>query len=469
VPKRPGKLTVPELNFRGARSQPVTVDVREGEPPETADEPRDAFIELSTDKDQVYVQEQLVLTVQLFISGNLIRGNLSDPSHPEAVIESLGNQREFTRTRDGHRYRVVERRYGIFPQTPGELSLDRIEFEGQRRDNSGQVRFLRTGKRLFDVPVKPVPDEFTGDVWLPASGLELTEEGLPEDQQVPAGQSLTRTLRATVTDLPGETLPDFPATTVEGLRSYPEPPVRDTGKSEEGLSGSLEQAEALVGLRGGKITLPAVRIHWWDTSADRPRVAEIPERTLRITGDGSALVEPEGEITETRKAEDPAPAAPTEGLPWQWIAAGLGAGWLATVIAWGTSRRRGKNQGISADPTSALQEEQDLYDALTVTVREGRPELLDLLPRWAASCFPHAHFHSASQVANWAGDDQLKAQLNAFQALAYGRQTGAPETSEPWSTERLMQRIDALRGRARSNNGTQLAPLYPPGLNAGRE
>lgn len=470
VPKRPGQLSVPELSFRGARSQAIPVEVREGQPPEADDEPRDAFIELSTDKNRVYVQEQLVLTVQLFISGNLIRGNLSDPSHPEAVIESLGNQREFARTRDGHRYRVVERRYAIFPQTPGVLSLDRIEFEGQRRDNSGQVRFLRTGKRLFDVPVKPVPDAFTGDVWLPASHLELSEEGLPQAQEIPAGQSLTRTVRATVTDLPGATLPDLPGTAVDGLRSYPEPPVRNTRQSNDGLSGSLEQTEALVGLRGGDITLPAIRIAWWDTGADRQRIAEIPRRTLRISSDGATPAAPQdSDATAVQaQAHAHASASPSEGLPWQWIAAGLGAGWLITLMAWGVvSRRRGVDHEATGIANPLRLQEDDLYDALAVAVREGQPELLQLLPRWAGSCFPGNGFHSASQVANWAGDEQLKAQLNAFQANVYSRDADATDNSGPWSPELMMQCIDALRGRARAGQDTRLAPLYPPGLNAG--
>ena len=42
----------------------------------------------SADKDEVYVQEQLILTVRLFFRGNLIRGELSEPTHPHVIIES---------------------------------------------------------------------------------------------------------------------------------------------------------------------------------------------------------------------------------------------------------------------------------------------------------------------------------------------------------------------------------------------
>ena len=79
APKTTGELTIPALTFKDAVSEPVTVEVVDGSPPDQAAPGRDSFIELSADKDEVYVQEQLILTVRLFLRGNLIRGELSEP------------------------------------------------------------------------------------------------------------------------------------------------------------------------------------------------------------------------------------------------------------------------------------------------------------------------------------------------------------------------------------------------------
>ncbi len=118
APKSTGDITIPSLSFRGAQSDPVTVSVLPGNAPaQGTAESKSAFIELAADKDELYVQEQLVLTVRLFFTGNLIRGELSEPSHPDALVESLGRQQEYSRYRDGQRYRVVERRYAIFPSS----------------------------------------------------------------------------------------------------------------------------------------------------------------------------------------------------------------------------------------------------------------------------------------------------------------------------------------------------------------
>ena len=178
APKKTGELTIPPLSFRDSRSTPVTIEVISGTPPDQETEAqRDSFIELAADKDEVYVQEQLVLTIKLFFTGNLIRGELSEPEHPNAIVESLGKQNEYTRYRDGVRYRVVERRYALFPQREGQLSLQPIRFEGQARNEQGQLKFLRDSANLFDITVKGVPAEFSGDTWLPARTLELTQYG----------------------------------------------------------------------------------------------------------------------------------------------------------------------------------------------------------------------------------------------------------------------------------------------------
>ena len=245
APKKTGELTIPPLSFRDSRSTPVTIEVISGTPPDQETEAqRDSFIELAADKDEVYVQEQLVLTIKLFFTGNLIRGELSEPEHPNAIVESLGKQNEYTRYRDGVRYRVVERRYALFPQREGQLSLQPIRFEGQVRNEQGQLKFLRDSANLFDITVKGVPAEFSGDTWLPARTLELAQSGLPRNQNLTAGQNLTRSLTMRTEGLPAESLPPLPEQTPDSIRAYPEKPERTTTPGTEGLTSTLTQTSA---------------------------------------------------------------------------------------------------------------------------------------------------------------------------------------------------------------------------------
>lgn len=472
APRRTGSLTIPELNFNDARSEPITITVQVGSASDEAGEPRDVFIELAADKDQVYVQEQLVLTVKLFFTGNLIRGDLTEPEHPDAIIETLGKQNEYSRFRDGQRYRVVERRYAIYPQSPGALTIDPIRFEGQTRSNRGQLVFLRDSAQLFDIPVNAPPDQFSGDVWLPTRELTLSERGLDNITEVSIGQSMTRTIALTADGLPANALPPLTPTIPDGLRSYPEQPETETTISNETLTGSLTQTTALVGVEAGTFTIPEVRVPWWDTEADQERVAVIPARTLTVLpAVGSQPVAPSSAQPQAVEAEV---ATPPQNDPeedqrnyWPWITALLAAGWVITLLLW---RRQGKravaDKGGPQSPFAAT--EKDLFETLVRAADKGQADALDLLPRWMSARYPGEVFNSTSDALRKAGDPELKAQINRLQNRLFGAGQQHNESSS-WDGRELVARLRQLQklATAKADNDGDLPPFYPDGLNPG--
>lgn len=470
APKTSGKLTIPALSFKDAESEPIDIQVESGPP--TADDqdgPRDSFIELVTDKNEVYVQEQLVLTIKLFFTGNLIRGELSDPEHPHAIIESLGKQTEYTRYRDGMRYRVVERRYAIYPQREGELSLQPIRFEGQARNNNGQLKFLRDNATLFDIPVKGVPAEFSGDTWLPARNLSLSESGLPENRTVSAGQNLTRTLKLQADGLPSETLPPFPEEMPDGIRAYPEKPERTTTPGSEGLASELIQTAALVPVRPGELALPEIRIPWWDTENDTERVAVIPARTLTIkaipgqiqslpaesTEEANAPADDESQSRETTPASSEGPGF------WPLVALALLGAWLATLAAWWWSRRRARP--TTGTESSGDLREKALFRDLCEAARMGSATTTDLLVRWMAARHPESTFHSVVDVNRFLQDKELAAEIAELQHRLFG--TPEQQATVPWNSDRLVTALIRIRGATGTRSKEDhLPPLYPEGL-----
>ena len=464
APKTTGELTIPALTFKDAVSEPVTVEVVDGSPPDQAAPGRDSFIELSADKDEVYVQEQLILTVRLFFRGNLIRGELSEPTHPHVIIESLGRQQEFSRYRDGVRYRVVERRYAIFPQRPGTLKLPPVRFEGQARDASGSLRFLRDSEELFEVPVKDVPAQFSGDTWLPATGLSLEESGLPPSLEVATGENITREIRLTAAGLPGEALPPLPDTVPDGLRSYPEEPERQTETTPAGLTSSLKQSVALVPVEAGQMTLPAIRIYWWDTEADRERVAVIPEKTLTVTDPNTVAAEPpqpaNGEPApepDTISPESSTDRTAPEAGPWQWLNLAFGILWAGTLMAWWWSRKGAKNAPAF---TQHNDDEDVAFEHLITAVRSGSAQTPELLVAWANRHRPGEHFRSASDVVHHFQDETMATELGKLQARFFAPDHG----NEDWDGRPLARTLEAIRKRKQTRANADLPPLYPEGL-----
>lgn len=472
APTTTGTLTIPELTFKDSVSDPVDIEVISGTPPDQPAATRDSFIELSADKAEVYVQEQLVLTIQLFFSGNLIRGELSEPQHPDAIIESLGKQREFTRYRDGIRYRVVERRYAIFPQTPGTLTLEPIRFEGQARDASGQLRFLRDRQQLYDVPVKSIPAGYPDNQpWLPARHLTLSDEGLPSTQELAVGSNLSRNVTLQAQGLPAEALPPLAQEVPDAIRSYPEQPLRNTETTPEGLLATLQQVTALVPVQAGETTLPAVRVPWWNTETDQLEEAVLPERRFRITGDnaaampagtpGDSAAPTESPVTTTQETANGS-EAPGNSL-WLWATVLFATLWLLTLVLWWRARQISA-PGPQEPADGSINNERQAFEALQAAVKQGSGETSTLLLRWARLHFPQHSFDSVSDLFKLTDDSSLKTAFDRFQAALYSDQH---RTHGENARQQLQQALESLRrktGRGNEASPPDLPPLYPASL-----
>ncbi|TNE73584.1 MAG: protein BatD, partial [Gammaproteobacteria bacterium] len=430
--------------------------------------------ELSADKAEVYVQEQLTLTVRLFFNGNLIRGDLSEPEHPNAIIEPLGKQQEFSRYRDGVRYRVVERRYALFPQKPGTLTLSPIKFEGQARDADGKLVFLRDSEQLYDVPVKDIPASFTGDTWLPASQLSLTESGLPPTMNVETGENLTRELVLEAEGLPSEALPPLPDEVPDGIRSYPEQPERTTIKTPEGLTSTLAQTTALVPIEPGAMELPEIRIPWWDTKTDSQKFAIVEAKTLRVGGSVPAKAEdPPAAASPVRDQSATAEAQPvatdsadgSDRSPWQWLAILFCTLWLITLAAWWMARKRAANTQRKVGHEQEDGRESVAFEALIDAARKGSPTAPVLLVRWMNLRFTGHHFQSATDAVRFAQNPELKAEFEKLQSHLFSGQN-MPSNWDGKGLARALQELRNRHQRGAGKAGAKLPPLYPQNLTA---
>ena len=279
-------------------------------------------------------------------------------------MERLGRDAGYTATRGGRSYRVIERRYAIFPQSSGELHIPPVRFDAEVEDTgtgaSSFSRMFMPGRRVrlrteeYRLEVRPRPPEFEGQTWLPARSLHLVEQWSEDPPALRVGEPLTRTLAIHAAGLRGDQLPEIEMGSPDGLRVYPDQPVIRTASDAELVYGSREQRFAVVPLRDGEVTLPEIRVRWWDGVADSPAEALIPARTfvaapapVEAADLVSALSSPE------RSGEAGSAPFPAEGAAagiWRWVSAALLALWAATAFAWWRARRGASGRAAPADP-----------------------------------------------------------------------------------------------------------------------
>ncbi len=431
----------------------------------------ESFIELSADKAELYIQEQLVLTVQLYFTKELMRGELSELVSNNAVIEPLGPQQEFSRVRGDQRYRMIERRYAIYPQNAGLLSLAPIEFEGSFRSPNGRPRVLTNSEQMFDLPVKDIPAEFSGDVWLPATDIRLEERGLPDNNRVASGANLTRQLTLQATGLPAATLPPFPTSETPGLRSYPEPARQAEDVSADGLTSTLQRTSALVPVQAGELQLPEIQVPWWDTRSDSQKVAIIPARTLIVSASAGTAdqnrVGPQpfaGTNDEAKRSIEEVGVAADSVIRissfWRWLALLLGLGWgISALLFWRIWRKQLSTNG--QPNANSASDDSDLYKELLAAAGRNSADTPRLLLRWMNLQYPEKYFHSSRQIIEFFNNSQLEEALSKLEYQRYSTASDA-QPAPAGSNPELLQVIRQLR-RKTTDQATHagLQPLYP--------
>ncbi len=473
APKRSGTLTIPAAEYENIKAKPISIEVLAGTSPREAGTPPLVFIEVETDKTTAYVQEQIKYTVRLYSSGNLVAGDLDQPQALDAIVEPLGETKVYYRMAHNQRYEVREKNYLLFPQKSGQLDLPALKFSGTVIDSSKRRRVrVRETSEGITLNVNPPPASFSGDVWLPATSLHLSEkwDRTPDDLKV--GDSVTRTVEIQALGLLASALPPLPATQSTHFKVYPDQPQTETVEHDGGAQSLRRETRALVAVQPGELTLPEVRVPWWDTVNNLERVAVLPARSLSVTGLAARASKPphpaSAEITaqnnedssaaqasgakESAPASEPSSLGPSQHF-WWLITALLLSGWALTV--WWFLRKPHRQQ----DTSPAFTPSNETWHALQRAIKHDDPEMTKLLVAWARQHFGERGISRAilgiTDLQRL--DSVLYAQASAFEAARY-----APNGKEDQEYDRkiLLDRLKLLRDKSPSAQQTAVS-FYP--------
>ncbi|MBT8072847.1 MAG: hypothetical protein HKP21_03975, partial [Xanthomonadales bacterium] len=239
-PKRAGQLEIPALKFPGATSSPLVLNVSAA-PQLAPGEAEPVFIEVDIQPEggPHYVLSQVGLTVRIFYQANLTEAAINPPAPDQATVRLL-DEVPYQADRNGERYRVLERRYAIFPERSGTLTIPPMQLTGRLIERPSDRLWQPTvrGRRVrvesapIALEISPRPAEYTGDYWLPARRIMLSQQ-ISDNEDLHVGEPVTRTVILDAVGLEENMLeepvwPQIPAT-----RIYPDQPQgisRDDGE-----------------------------------------------------------------------------------------------------------------------------------------------------------------------------------------------------------------------------------------------
>jgi len=310
VPKRAGKFTIPPFVIRAGgkelRTEPLTISVggsptprgapggRSGEPEERSD--RDVFVVSRIDKQNAYVNEQILYTFYLYRAVDVTNMNYSQPGFQGFWVEKLkDNEKQYYKVLNGRRYIVHEVTTALFPTTTGKLSID---------PSTLQLVMLTTpfGFSLFDRGVEKVLKTKGIDVnvsALPVAGKPLIFEGAVGEglqlsakidrSEVAEGDPVTLTVRVegsgNVKTFSKPKLPDLLP-----FKSYDSDSKTDV-QSLERVAGSRSWEIVLVPKDEGEYDIGPLKLAYFDTGEARYRTLETkPMHVTVVKGSGTGSV-----------------------------------------------------------------------------------------------------------------------------------------------------------------------------------
>ena len=308
----------------------------------------------------VLVQQQAILTARVYTpdgGGALPRPQLYDPRVTGASLLPLGEDYA-TATRDGRPHQVYERRYALFPQQAGTLSLDPLMVDawiltaGQTAPTQQRAR-----SKPLSLRVEAAPKSDPERPWLPARTLTLSEVpgGLA---QVQPGGVWQRLVTLTVAGQAAGTLPELVLAAPHQLDTRRGRPRLWDERTPEGVVGNRQEAILVSGREPGLYRLPEIRLDWWNIATGVWETAVLPPRDIQVLAETPAGPAQQGSAAAIQDAArhlhpgtaqtGPATASSQVGEgdgdadtgaalgPWAWGLIGLGLG-LGAVFLW---RRR---------------------------------------------------------------------------------------------------------------------------------
>jgi len=110
----------------------------------------------------------------------------------------------------------------------------------------------------------------------------LIESWPANSQEFRVGEPVTRTLTLRANGLGSSQLPEIHASVPDGIKQYPDQPVRENRVDDNGLVAISQQKVALIPARPGTFVLPEVEIPWWNTRTDELEYARLPARPIDV-------------------------------------------------------------------------------------------------------------------------------------------------------------------------------------------
>jgi hypothetical protein len=347
-----------------------------------AERDENIWAEAQISEARPYVQQSLIYMLLIVSKISLQTVEHTPPSVASASLKRIDEQPlNYPFNMEGRRYTITAFRYAFTPLTLGKLKIPPAQIKVTTGYPRGR-RHPMTPNQSFDIELEtealwldiqaPVISDGRGE-WLPLSSLNLSGK-LARPAQTNVGEPFTLTLTMDALGTDGNQLPSMETFLrhSKDFSVYPERPLIQREVVPDGsvlrLSGQRKEVYTLIPQREGKLALPEISIHWWNTQSKQASVATWQAPVIKVGG--SSMVAEE-------IPEEPSPIARSNLYFWLGVTVvvvflggwWVGAGYPGSRTAREWLFKQGKNLSETTAGASAVLQEQSRRSVSYVSYR----------------------------------------------------------------------------------------------------
>ncbi len=478
IPNQSGELTIPEIKLDAYQSKPITLNIvpagQEDELPKAKANTPQFKMGGTIDNTSPYVQQQINYRLTIHDSGGLQgEAPLFLGGDEDWTIKALGQPKIETRIVNGRTLREIIFEYALFPLKSGNLTIPAVRFNGYYLSKETRhdpfARFfedddLFTGFGLHDVfasktpvvltaksiPVKVLPAPADSGWWLPAKEVSLSAEFADKTPEFKVGEAVSRTIYLKAVGVLDTQLPEIKFANVPGVKQYPEKPVTETGVENGKVVSLAKITNVYIPSVAGEITLPEIKVNWFNTATAKAETAIIPSYTAQVA---SAIQEnsvPDVSVKQQQPQNvETAPVTRIEKvdnnmLVWLLLGAFVGGIVLCWLIMKLLSHHKTRRIG---------HKKQIILAAKAKDLHTLRAELLV----WVQQEFPSRQITNLQDVADAFNYQPLNKELDKIRETLYA------ENSADWDVESFLtvfNHVASLNKKHVRTNHEPLPKLY---------
>lgn len=308
MPKQEGNAVIPAITAGKYKTKPINIKVLPaGSVVKITDNTSAATdakfqAKLTVSDDNPYLQEEIAAVLR--ISGNR---DLKITQEPQFIGADDWEIRRLdgveTETENGKQ--VIVLKYLLFPQKSGVLELPGAEINGYyitfeennmpSRNGFGFNLFAFGDGGLFGVQkpvvfrsnpvkitIKPIPPVYGNAWWLPTKALNLTAHWVDKKPKFKVGETVAREITLTAAGVTESQLPDIELAESDDWKQYPEKPQYSSAIHENQTISQEIIRVVYIPQKDGKLTLPEIKVRWFNLKTLRVETALIPAETVNV-------------------------------------------------------------------------------------------------------------------------------------------------------------------------------------------